>query len=137
MQLFITSNFYINICLRFLTFSTKSSQYKMAWIKLLTKNICILFLFSTIIFAVSDLVDGHHLRLLQNYDDVPKKDHHFLTPDVPKKDHHFHIPHFHIPHIHIPHIFQRLTTRKKVTLISLAIAILLLLYLLLRPSKKR
>ena len=79
MQLsFITINSSIHIFLRSseLTLPTKSSSYKMMWTKSLNKSMCILFLFSLVFLAATDLVDGHHRRLLQD-GDVSNEDHHF------------------------------------------------------------
>jgi len=53
------------------------------WIKALTNSMCIFFL---LILAVTNLVDGHHHRLLQDYGDVSDN-----TGDVYEEDNHFHI----------------------------------------------
>ena len=55
------------------------------WTKLLIKNMCILFLFSTTVLAAIDMVDGHHRRLFQDSDDVYEEDHHFHIFDIFKR----------------------------------------------------
>ena len=48
---------------------------------------CILFLFSTVALAATDLIDGHHRRFLQDYDDVHGEDHHYQMSEILKKFH--------------------------------------------------
>jgi len=47
---------------------------------------CILFFLSIVVLAATDLVDGHHRRLLQDHGDVSKEDHHFYKSDILKKN---------------------------------------------------
>jgi len=86
----------------------------MMWTKSLIKSICILFLFSTTIFAATDLVNEHHRRLLQDYGDVPEEDH----------------------HSHISNIFKSFTLLNYITFVFVVIIILLLVYFCLFRSKK-